>query len=67
MPSACAFSIDARTSANNVSTAEASLGITCLTIGGAGDTKSPSSTAIKRLRSAARARAFSLLGRSEAT
>ena len=67
MPSAWAFSIEARTSANKVSTAEASLGMTCLTIGGAGDTRSPSSTAISRLRSAARARALSLFGRSAAT
>ena len=66
MPSAWAFSIDARTSANRVSTAAASFGIARAATGGAGEMRSPSSTAIRRSPSAASARALSLLGRSDA-
>jgi len=66
MPSAWAFSIEARTSANSESTAAATLGIARRTLGGAGETRSPSSTARSRSLNADRARALSLLGRSEA-
>ena len=66
MPSACAFSIEARTSAKSKSTAAASFGIARRTMTGAGETRSPSSTASKRSLNADSARALSLLGRSEA-
>ena len=52
MPSAWAFSIDARTSANRVSTAAASFGMVRRTEPGAGEMRSPSSTASSRSPSA---------------
>ena len=60
------FSIDARTSENSRSTEAASFGIVRRSAGGAGDTRSPSSTASRRSASEVKARALSLLGRSEA-
>ena len=51
MPSAWAFSIEARTSANKAVDGRRELGhATCATAGGAGETRSPSSTASSRSR-----------------